>query len=269
MERKRIERAVAAEQRQTQIARVEAEAANRAKDEFLATLSHELRTPLNAMLGWSRMLLDGAVDPENTRKALQIIDRNATLQVRLVDDILDVSRIITGGLKLDIRPVDLGVIISAALDAIHPAADAKEIVINAELLPSARQTEGDSQRLQQVVWNLVANAVKFTHHGGRVDVELAEVGAGGVRIVVRDDGAGIDAAFLPYVFERFRQADGTVHRVHGGLGLGLAIVRHFVELHGGNVRAESPGLGQGSTFTIELPRRTLTGASRQSPVVSR
>lgn len=257
MERKQIERAVAAEQRQTQIARLDAEAANRAKDEFLATLSHELRTPLNAILGWARMLRDGTVSQENVSKALEVIDRNALLQVRLVDDILDVSRIITGGLKLDVRPIDLVAVIAAALDAIRPAAEAKEIAINADLSATARQTDGDPQRLQQIVWNLLANAVKFTDAGGRVDVALRETPAGRIRIAVRDSGAGIDPAFLPRVFERFSQADGTVNRVHGGLGLGLAIVRHLVELHGGTVRAESPGLGQGSTFTVELPRRAV------------
>ena len=255
MERKRIDRAVAAEQRQTQIARLEAEAANRAKDEFLATLSHELRTPLNAILGWVRMLRDGTMDREHIGKALEVIDRNALLQVRLVDDILDVSRIITGGLKLDVRPVDLIAVITAALDAIRPAADAKEIAIQTDLSASARQVDGDPQRLQQVVWNLLTNAVKFTEAGGRVDIRLSEMTAARVRIVVADTGAGIDPAFLPHAFERFTQADGTVNRVHGGLGLGLAIVRHLVELHGGMVRVESPGLGHGATFTIELPRR--------------
>jgi len=261
MERTRVERAVAGEQRQTQIARLEAEAANRAKDEFLATLSHELRTPLNAILGWARMLRDGTMDQEHTRKALEVIDRNALLQVRLVDDILDVSRIITGGLKLDVRPVDLIAVITAALDAIRPAADAKEITIQSELSATARQADGDPQRLQQVVWNLIANAVKFTDAGGRVDVRLSEMSASRIRIVVADTGAGIDPAFLPHVFERFSQADGTVNRVHGGLGLGLAIVRHLVELHGGIARVESPGLGHGATFTIELPRRSVGRSS--------
>ncbi len=261
MDRKRVERAVAAEQRRTQIARLEAEAANRAKDEFLATLSHELRTPLNAILGWARMLRDGTVKPENMNKALEVIDRNAVLQVRLVDDILDVSRIITGGLKLDVRPVDLVAIVTAALDAIRPAAEAKTIAIHARLSPGARHTEGDPQRLQQIVWNLAANAVKFTHPGGRVEVELIEAGSEGVRLVVRDNGPGIDPAFLPHVFERFRQGDGTVSRAHGGLGLGLAIVRHLVELHGGTVRAESTGTGTGSTFTVDLPRRAVAGVS--------
>jgi PAS domain S-box-containing protein len=234
-------------------ARREAEAASRAKDEFLATLSHELRTPLNAIVGWTRMLLDGTMDERSTTRALQVIDRNAHLQVQLVGDILDVSRIITGGLRLDLQPVDLGSIIGAALDAVRPAADAKKVRLRSRLVASARLTQADPQRLQQIVWNLLANAVKFTQPGGLVEVELVDAGDS-VRIRVQDDGGGIDPAFLPHVFERFRQADGSVSREHGGLGLGLAIVRHLVELHGGRVRAESQGLGKGSAFTVELPR---------------
>jgi PAS domain S-box-containing protein len=235
-------------------ARREAEAANRAKDEFLAMLSHELRTPLNAIIGWTRMLLDGTMDKQRTRRALEVIDKNAHLQTQLVGDILDVSRIITGGLRLDWKPVDLASVIGAALDAVRPAADAKQIRIHSQLATEARLTEGDPQRLQQIVWNLVANAVKFTAGGGLIDVELVDAGDNGVRIRVRDDGAGIDPGFLPHVFERFRQADSSVSRQHGGLGLGLAIVRHLVELHGGTVHAESQGLGRGSTFVVELPR---------------
>jgi PAS domain S-box-containing protein len=235
-------------------ARREAEAANRAKDEFLATLSHELRTPLNAIVGWTRMLLDGTMDERSTRRALEVIDRNAHLQVQLVGDILDVSRIITGGLRLDLQPVDLGSVIGAALDAVRPAADAKKVRLHSRLVASARLTQGDPQRLQQIVWNLLANAVKFTQVGGLVEVDLVDAQDTGVRIRVQDDGTGIDPAFLPYVFERFRQADGSVSREHGGLGLGLAIVRHLVELHGGTVHAESQGPGKGSTFTVELPR---------------
>ena len=235
-------------------ARREAEAANRAKDEFLATLSHELRTPLNAIVGWTRMLLDGTMDEQSKRRALQVIDRNAHLQVQLIADILDVSRIITGALRLDVQPVDLGSVIGAALDVVRPAADAKKIRIRSRLAASARLTEGDPQRLQQIVWNLLANAVKFTQAGGHVDIEVVDGGDTCLRIRVQDDGAGIDPAFLPHVFERFRQADSSVSREHGGLGLGLAIVRHLAELHGGTVAAESQGLGQGSTFTVELPR---------------
>ena len=235
------------------VARQEAETANRAKDEFLATLSHELRTPLNAIIGWTRMLLDGALDEQGRRRALDVIDRNAHLQARLVGDILDVSRIITGGLKLDVRPVDLVAVIGAALDAVRPAADARKIRIDSLLSLDAHPTTGDAARLQQVVWNLLANAVKFTQPEGVIEVELVETEQGTLRISVKDDGAGIDGAFLPHVFDRFRQADGSVSRQHGGLGLGLAIVRHLVELHGGRVRADSPGPDQGSTFTVELP----------------
>ena len=261
IERKRLESAVAAaEQERDQLlsreltARRDAEAANRAKDEFLATLSHELRTPLNASIGWTRMLLEGALDDQGRTRALEVIDRNAQLQARLVGDILDVSRIITGGLKLDIRPVDLVAVIASALDAVRPAADAKRIQLRSELAVDALPTEGDANRLQQVVWNLLANAVKFTPPGGVIDIELVETAHNNLRISVRDDGAGIDPEFLPHVFDRFRQADGSVSRQHGGLGLGLAIVRHLVELHGGRVRAESRGPGQGSSFVVELPR---------------
>ncbi len=245
-------------------ARREAEAANRAKDEFLATLSHELRTPLNAIVGWARMLLDGTMDQRSTTRALQVIDRNAQLQAQLVEDILDVSRIITGGLRLDLQPVDLASIIGAALDAVRPAANAKKLRLRSRLAASARMTEGDPQRLQQVVWNLLANAVKFTPPGGLVAVELIDVDDKGISIRVEDDGAGIDPTFLPHVFERFRQADGSVSREHGGLGLGLAIVRHLVELHGGTVRAESSGPGKGSAFTIDLPRTDPDSAPAQT-----
>jgi PAS domain S-box-containing protein len=241
-------------------ARREAESANRAKDEFLATLSHELRTPLNAILGWTRMLLDGTLDEQTTRRALQVIDRNAHLQAQLVADILDVSRIITGGLRLDLQPVDLSAVIGAALDAIRPSADAKQIHLYSHLSAFTGMIAGDPQRLQQIVWNLLANAVKFTQQGGKVHVALTDVGAQVVCIRVTDDGPGIDPEFLPHVFERFRQGDGSVSRQHGGLGLGLAIVRHLAELHGGSVRAESRGLGKGSTFSVELPTLDIAHA---------
>ena len=245
-------------------ARRDAETANRAKDDFLATLSHELRTPLNAIVGWTRMLLDGTMDERSTKRALEVIDQNAHLQVQLVADILGVSRIITGGLTLDVQPVDLGSVIGAALDSVRPAADAKKIQIRSRLAASARLTEGDPQRLQQIVWNLLVNAVKFTPPGGTIDIELLDVGDSSVRLRVADDGAGIDPEFLPHVFERFRQADGSASRQHGGLGLGLAIVRHLVELHGGTVRAESAGPGNGSTFTVELPRMDSNRTSNSS-----
>jgi signal transduction histidine kinase len=241
-----------------QRARREAETANRAKDEFLATLSHELRTPLNAIVGWTRMLLDGSLNETDARKALHVIDRNAQLQTQLIADILDVSRIITGGLRLNPGPVNFGQLIGAAVEAIEPAARAKNIRLASCVRLSAQVHEGDPERLQQVVWNLVANAVKFTPSGGSVEVTAVDGDRGGVRIRVEDTGMGIDPSFLPYVFDRFRQADGSISRRHGGLGLGLAIVRHLVELHGGTVRAESRGLGHGATFLVDLPQPDQT-----------
>jgi signal transduction histidine kinase/integral membrane sensor domain MASE1/CheY-like chemotaxis protein len=234
-------------------ARSEAEAANRAKDEFLATLSHELRTPLNAIVGWTRLLVDGVLDPSSTRHALDVIERNAQLQSQLVADILDVSRIVSGKVRLDIRPVELRTVIGAALDAIRPLADARQVQLRPALGAAPRVMHGDPERLQQVVWNLLSNAVKFSAAGGVVDVELDSTGQGVARIRVADSGAGIEPEFLPHVFERFRQADGSLSRQHGGLGLGLAIVKHLVELHGGTVRAESGGQGKGAAFTVELP----------------
>jgi signal transduction histidine kinase len=210
--------------------REQADAANRAKDEFLATLSHELRTALNAIVGWARMLLDGTMDERSTRRALEVIDWNAHLQVQLVADILDVSRIISGGLRLDVQPVDLGAVIGAPLDAVRPAADAKKIRIRTRLAASARLTEGDPQRLQQICLESADKRHQVHAGGGCVDVDLLDGGDDIVRIRVQDDGSGIDPAFLPHVFERFRQADGSVRRQHEGLGLGLAIVRHLVEL---------------------------------------
>jgi signal transduction histidine kinase len=236
-------------------ARNEAEAANRAKDEFLATLSHELRTPLNAIVGWSRMLRDGTLDPATTRRALEVIDRNAQLQAQLVGDILDVSGIITGKLRLELAEVDLSASVAAALDAVRPAADAKSVQLTSRITASTTSIEGDAKRLQQVVWNLLVNAVKFSEAGGSVSIDVRDGAPGAIQIIVQDTGAGIDGEFLPHVFERFRQADTSTHREHGGLGLGLAIVRHLIELHGGTVRADSAGIGRGSTFTIELPVR--------------
>jgi len=238
-------------------ARQQAESANRAKDEFLATLSHELRTPLNAIVGWTRMLLDGTLDEATSRRALQIIDRNAHTQVQLVEDILDVSRIITGKLRLDVRPVDLGAIIGMVLESASPAADAKQIRLWSTLAPAARDTTGDPKRLQQIIWNLVSNALRFTPQGGSIGVELSECGTNNVCIKITDTGTGIAPEFLPHLFERFSQADSSTTRQHGGLGLGLAIVRHLTELHGGTVKAESEGRGTGATFTVELPKLTV------------
>jgi PAS domain S-box-containing protein len=235
-----------------QAARAEAETANRAKDEFLATVSHELRTPLNAILGWSHMLRNTMLDEATTARALETIDRNAKSQAQLVEDILDVSRIITGNLRLDVRPVELSLIIESAIDSVRPAIEAKGIRLESVLDPRAGPVPGDSSRLQQVVWNLLSNAVKFTDKGGRVQVRLERVNSH-IEITVSDTGRGIKTDFLPHVFDRFRQADSTSTRQHGGLGLGLAIVRHLVEMHGGTVEADSPGEGLGATFTVKLP----------------
>jgi CheY-like chemotaxis protein/two-component sensor histidine kinase len=222
------------------------------KDEFLATLSHELRTPLNAILGWSQMLQTNNLDETAAKRAMATIERNARSQSQLIDDILDVSRIITGKLRLDVRAVDLQLVISAAVDAARPAAEAKNMRLQTLIDPRATQISGDSDRLQQVVWNLLSNAIKFTPKNGRVQVRLERVNSH-VEIVVSDTGAGIEPEFLPFVFERFRQSDGSMTRRHGGLGLGLAIVRQLVELHGGTVSVESKGEGQGSTFIVSLP----------------
>jgi signal transduction histidine kinase len=221
---------------------------------FLATLSHELRTPLNAIIGWTRMLVDGTLDPSTETRALQIIDRNAQAQLQLVEDILDVSRIVTGKLTLDMQPVDLAAIVGAVLESARPAVDAKQIRLRSKLAPSARLITGDPKRIQQVLWNLVSNALKFTGQGGSVEVEVADYGGASVYINVTDDGVGFSPEFAPHLFERFTQADGSTTRRHGGLGLGLAIVRHLVELHGGTVRAYSRGPGRGATFTVELPK---------------
>jgi signal transduction histidine kinase/CheY-like chemotaxis protein len=242
-----LERALDAER----AARAEAEAANRAKDEFLATVSHELRTPLNAVYGWARMLQAGQVrgDPS---QALDVIVRNADAQVQLIDDLLDVSRVITGKMRLDVRSMDPREAVNGALDAIRLAAAAKDIRLQSVLDPRAGPVTGDPARLQQVVWNLLANAVKFTPKGGRVQVHLQRVNSH-VEIVVSDTGQGIPPAVLPFVFDRFRQADSSSTRRHGGLGLGLALVKYLVELHGGSVAAHSPGEGQGATFVVRLP----------------
>ena len=233
-------------------ARLEAEAANRVKDEFLSTLSHELRTPLTAIMGWSNLLLDGEVVPEKQRQAIETIARNANSQCQLIDDLLEVSRIITGKLRLDFAPCALQPIIQAAAESIRPTAEAKGVHLECSLPPDIDVVYGDTERLQQVVWNLLSNAVKFTAAGGSVQVELKQVNSHAA-ITVRDSGTGIKPDFLPYVFDRFRQADGSTTRAFGGLGLGLAIVRHLVELHGGNASAESEGENKGSTFVVKLP----------------
>jgi len=234
------------------LARSEAERANRLKDEFLATISHELRNPLNAIMGWAHMLRLGKLSDVNAERAVETIYRNAKAQAQLVADLLDVSRIISGKLRLDVRTVDLIYIINAAIDSIRPAAEAKGIRVQTLLDPAAGPISGDADRLQQIVWNLLTNAVKFTPKGGRIQVKIQRINSH-VEIVVSDSGVGISKEFLPYVFDRFRQADATTTRIHGGLRLGLSIVRQLVDLHGGSVSVHSEGEGKGTTFTITLP----------------
>ncbi|HEX6716242.1 MAG TPA: CHASE domain-containing protein, partial [Pyrinomonadaceae bacterium] len=233
-------------------AREAAEESNRLKDEFLATVSHELRTPLTAILGWSRLLEGGSLDDSSTHQAVETIWRNAKAQAQIVDDILDVSRIITGNLALDLHPIEVVPVVKNAINVVRPTADAKGIRIETYFDSTPSLISGDANRLQQVVWNLLSNAVKFTNSGGRVCVKVLQVG-GAVEVSVSDTGQGIRKEFLPYVFDRFRQADSTTTRHHGGLGLGLAIARHLVEIHGGTIRADSAGEGRGATFTIRLP----------------
>ncbi|HJP94030.1 MAG TPA: PAS domain S-box protein [Pyrinomonadaceae bacterium] len=233
-------------------ARLEAEAANRVKDEFLSTLSHELRTPLTAIMGWADLLLNNEVEPRKQKQAIETIFRNANSQCQLIDDLLEVSRIITGKLRLEFVACELRSIIEAAAESIRPTAEAKGVRLQLTLEPDAGPVFGDRERLQQVVWNLLSNGVKFTHTGGLVQVTLRQINSH-VEIVVNDTGVGIKPDFLPHVFDRFRQADGSTTRTYGGLGLGLAIVRHLVELHGGMAWADSAGEGQGATFTVRLP----------------
>ncbi|MEH2378122.1 MAG: PAS domain S-box protein [Nostoc sp.] len=233
-------------------ARQQAEIANKIKDEFLAVLSHELRTPLNSILGWSKMLRTRKFDEKTTNHALETVERNAKLQTQLIEDLLDVSRILQGKLNLNICPVNLVMVVEAALETVQLAAQAKSIQIQTIFDPTLGQVMGDPNRLQQVVWNLLSNAVKFTPTGGRVEIRLGEADKQ-AQIQVRDTGKGIGPEFLPYLFDYFRQADSTTTRTFGGLGLGLAIARKLVEMHGGNVQAESPGEGLGATFTVELP----------------
>ena len=233
-------------------AREDAQAANHAKDEFLATLSHELRTPLNAILGWVRLMNSGSLDAPTTRRALEIIERNTRLQAQLIEDLLDVSRIISGKLRLDLRASPISAVIEAAIDSVRPTADAKRIQLEFHSSAENDHVLIDQARMQQVIWNLLSNAMKFTPEGGRVTIGVT---ASDVTLTVRveDTGAGISPEFLPFVFDRFRQEDGATTRTHGGLGLGLSIVRHLVELHGGDVKAESEGEGKGSAFIVNLP----------------
>jgi PAS domain S-box-containing protein len=245
--------------------RKQAEAADRLKDEFLATLSHELRTPLTSILGWATLVRNREVDhEENLDRALEIIERNARSQARLIDDLLDVSRIITGNLQLDVHPLNVAPIVETAIDALRPAADAKGIQVKIKLELESCLVSGDPNRLRQVVWNLLMNAIKFTSRGGSVSLGLKCIETG-ARLTISDTGDGISAEFLPYVFHRFRQEEGSISRKAGGLGLGLAVVRHLVELHGGSVSAESAGPGKGSTFTVDLPLAADRRERRSSP----
>ena len=251
-ERREVERDLERLLAEAQRAHSDAEAASRVKDEFLAVLSHELRTPLNAVLGWARILRSRPLGDQTTH-AVEVIERNAAAQARLIDELLDLSRIITGKIRLNLEPVDVGRIAASALESVKPAADAKRIALELRVADGLPRVTADAERLQQVLWNLLSNAVKFTESDGQVTVM---VGSDARRVFadVIDTGIGIDAEILPFVFDRFTQADSSSTRAHAGLGLGLAIVRHLIELHGGTVRAESGGLGKGARFRFTLPR---------------
>jgi PAS domain S-box-containing protein len=251
-ETKRMLRQAEEARLQADVARRQAEEANRTKDEFLATVSHELRTPITSILGWSRMLMSRQLDPERQQRAFETIDRNARSQAQLIDDLLDVSRIISGKLRVEFTLVDLPAVIGSAIEVVRLAAEAKRIRIDSHLNSSVGPILGDAERLQQVIWNLLSNAIKFTPHDGHVQIELQRV-ASQVELRVTDSGVGIEPAFLPHVFERFSQADASITRNSGGLGMGLAIVKSLVELHGGRITVSSEGLGKGAAFTIRLP----------------
>jgi len=259
--RKRVEESLRQAEKQRsellereQVARTEAEQANRLKDEFLATLSHELRSPLNAIVSWAHILCEPGLDPATASRAVQAIDRNARAQAQLVADLLDVSRIITGKFHMSLGPVRLSDLIESAADIVGPAARARDIVLELAIDPAIGPVLGDASRLQQVIWNLLSNAIKFAPPAGRVQVRLEDAGSC-IELSVTDDGPGIDPAFLPYVFDRFRQADSSSTRRHGGLGLGLAIVRHLVDLHGGTVEARNREDRPGAMLIVRLPRR--------------
>jgi signal transduction histidine kinase/ActR/RegA family two-component response regulator len=239
----------------------------RARDEFLAVLSHELRSPLGAILGWTHLLQGEGTDSQLLKHGLAVIERNTRAQVQLVQDLLEVSRIITGRLHLEMVPVTLSEVIESVLLSMEPTSEAKSIEVHFSNSAPELQVLGDAARLQQVIWNLVSNAVKFTPQGGRVEVSLSSDGATGI-VTVRDSGEGIGEDFLPYVFDRFRQADSSSTRSHGGLGLGLAIVRHLSEMHGGSVQAASDGPGQGATFTVRLPVRPETSTQADAALAS-
>jgi signal transduction histidine kinase/ActR/RegA family two-component response regulator len=247
----------------------ELENADRLKDEFLSVISHELRTPLHAILGWTRLLQTGNLAETKITHGLEVIERNAKSQAQLIEDLLDVSRIITGKLRLAVRPISLIPVIEAAIDTVRPAAEARSIQIQSLFDPNADRVSGDPERLQQVIWNLVSNAIKFTPKGGRIQVRLERINSH-IEIIVSDTGKGISAEFLPYLFNRFSQEDGSSTRSQGGLGLGLSIVRNIIELHGGSVQATSPGEGQGTTFVVSLPlmivHRPIEAPDRVHPI---
>lgn len=251
---------------EAQLERRRAEEANRSKDEFLAALSHELRTPLNAICGWAKMLRSGLLGQEKHARALEVIERNALIQTQLIDDLLDVSRIVSGKLHLSLSSIDLREVVEMAVEGVRPQAEAKQIQLHAQLSPEPAIVHGDTARLQQVVWNLVTNAVKFTPTHGHIDVKVHAINEG-AEVIVRDNGQGISADFLPHVFERFRQSESGATRAHGGLGLGLTIVKRIVELHRGRVEGMSEGEGKGATFIVRLPaspnaKRSVTAISR-------
>jgi signal transduction histidine kinase len=254
--RQHLEAALRESLRREQEARLEAERANRVKDDFLAVLSHELRTPLNAILGWTQIIKSECPEASAAGRGLEVITRNAELQTRLIDDLLDMSRIVRGQLRIASDVVDLGATLGSTVESVRPAIAAKRIELDLEMDRSVVQVRGDAGRLHQIVWNLLSNAVKFTPAAGRVSVRLERAGTS-ARIVVQDTGQGIRSDFLPHVFDRFRQGDDSPTRRHGGLGLGLAVVRHLVEAHGGTVTAESEGEGCGATFTVTLPLRHI------------
>ncbi len=261
--RKRAEAELAALLVSEQHARADAEAANRLKDEFLAIVSHEVRTPLNAIVGWIHLLRSGKLNQEQVTKALETIDRNAASQAEIISELLDTSRIVSGNLRMDTKPITIQPLIEVAVEILRPAAEAKSITIDTKLDPAAEPIWGDSARLQQVLWNILSNAIKFTPKEGRIGVRCERADSN-VMIVVEDSGVGIEPEFLPFVFERFRQADATSERSYGGLGLGLSIVRNIVELHGGSVSAESEGKGHGATFTVTLPIRQTAQIAKEA-----
>ncbi len=255
---------LSATRKELQLALGAAEAAARSKDEFLAVVSHELRTPLNGILGWAQLMIMGALDDAAKARALAAIERNAKAQARLIEDILDLSRIASGRVRLDVKAVDLRSIAEAALDVVRPAANAKGVRLQAVLDSHAGEISGDGDRLQQVLWNLLSNAITHSSPGGRIYVRIQRVNSH-VELSVADEGHGIAADFLPYVFDRFRQADNSATRKHGGLGLGLAITRHLVEMHGGTIHAVSEGEGKGATFTVRLPLSSIAGHQGPAP----